>query len=173
MFQPSSVIRKAIVALAVFGAILPSQAVAQSSKSSQLKAAIVFNILRFVDFPGSNEGGLTFCVSSRDPDASRFRAFSGRTAGSRQVSVRLLSSNSYAGCDVVYLGDANPSEIASASRRGTLVMGDGSRFINRGGAVGLVRTGSQVRFELNLKAANQSDIEMSSRLIRLASRITR
>lgn len=146
---------------------------AQSNDANQLRAAIVFNVLRFVEFPPSQDGTIDFCVASDTGDSEALRSFSGRRAGSRLVSVRTLRSSSYAGCDVVYLGSGDRDEIERASARGRLVIGNGRNFIDNGGAVGLVQSGGQVRFQLNLRAASDSKISISSRLIRLASKVTR
>jgi hypothetical protein len=146
---------------------------AQSSDPNALRAAIVFNVLRFIEFPASKDGTIEFCVEAGTPETAALRSFSGRRAGSRLVSVRTLRSSSFAGCDVVYLASGDGSEIERASARGRLLIGNGRNFIDNGGTVGLVQSGSQVRFQLNLKAASASQLTISSRLIRLASRVTR
>lgn len=154
-------------------AALGSPIAAQSSDPNQLRAAIVFNVLRFVEFPAEQGGTIDFCVASDTAEAAAFRSFSGRRAGSRLVSVRTLRSSSYAGCDVVYLSAGDRDQIQRASARGRLVIGNGRSFIDDGGTVGLVQSGGQVRFQLNLKAASDSQLSISSRLIRLASKVTR
>lgn len=146
---------------------------AQSSDVNQLRAAIVFNVLRFVDFPADKGGTIEFCVASDSGESAALRSFSGRRAGARLVSVRTVRGSSYAGCDVVYLGSGDRDQIERATARGRLVIGNGRKFIDNGGMVGLVQSGGQVRFQLNLGSASDSQITISSRLIRLASRVTR
>lgn len=146
---------------------------AQSSDPNQLRAAIVFNVLRFIEFPALKEGTIDFCVAPGTSETAALRSFSGRRAGSRLVSVRSVRAGSYAGCDVVYLATGDRADIERASARGRLLIGNGRNFIDNGGTVGLVQSGGQVRFQLNLKAASDSQVAISSRLIRLASRVTR
>lgn len=146
---------------------------AQSSDPNQLRAAIVFNVLRFIEFPELKEGAIDFCVAPGTSETAALRSFSGRRAGSRLVSVRSVRAGSYAGCEVVYLGTDDRADIERASARGRVVIGNGRNFIDNGGTVGLVQSGGQVRFQLNLKAASDSQVAISSRLIRLASRVTR
>lgn len=154
-------------------AAIATPTAAQSSDANQLRAAIVFNVLRFVDFPGDNGSPLEFCVTSDSGGGAAFRSFSGRRAGSRTVSVRTVRPGAFAGCDAVYLDSSDRDQIQRASARGRLVIGNGRDFIDNGGAVGLVQSGGQVRFQLNLGSASDSQITISSRLIRLASRVTR
>jgi len=162
------------VPLAGLLAVFPSfPATAQGNDPDRLKAAIVFNVLRFVELPDGGRGPLVFCVSGNERAADRFRAFSGRTAGSRTVSMRSVRANNFSGCDVVYLGSASASTVANASARGRLLVGEGRRFIDNGGSVGLVQMGSQVRFEVNLDAAQDAGVRMSSKLVRLAARVKR
>lgn len=168
----SKALGKAVLTLAT-GALVVAPLAAQSSDPERLKAAIVFNVLRFVDLPDSGRGPMVFCVSANDPAARSFQAFSGRAVGSRTVSVRTVRNTTFNGCDVVYLGSASSRAVANASASGRLVMGDGRSFIDRGGSVGLVRMGSQIRFEINLDAAAKSNVRISSKLIRLAARVER
>lgn len=161
------------VSLALGCAAIATPTAAQSSDVDQLRAAIVFNVLRFIDFPGENGGNLDFCVASVSGEGAALRSFSGRRAGSRTVSVRTVRAGAYSGCDVVYLDSGDRDQIQRATARGRLVIGNGRNFIDNGGTVGLVQSGGQVRFQLNLGAASESQISISSRLIRLASRVTR
>ena len=155
-------------------AAIPADSVSAQNRTTQrLKTAIVFNILRFVDFPGPSRSKIRFCVNASDTNAQSFRAFNGKMAGAREVKVSVLGSQGYDQCDVVYLGDASAQAIAQARGEGRLVMGDGRGFVAQGGTVGLVRMGSQVRFEVNLGAADAHDLRISSKLIRLAARVVR
>lgn len=153
--------------------MLTAPAAAQGGDVNQLKAAIVLNVLRFIDFPADSRGPIDFCVAANAGLTSSFGAFSGRQAGSRTVSVRAVRSGSFEGCDVVYLDANNAQFMARAVGDGRLVMGDGRSFIDHGGTVGLVQMGGQVRFELNLDAAGRANLTISSKLIRLAARVAR
>ena len=175
MMHPPSFARFRRIGLiaSLASAVIGAPIAAQSSDPAQLRAAIVFNVLRFVEFPGNQSGTIDFCVASDASDGAAFRSFSGRRAGSRTVAVRTVRAGSYSGCDAVYLGVADRDEIQRASARGRLLIGNGRAFTDSGGAVGLVQSGGQVRFQLNLGSASDSQVAISSRLIRLASKVTR
>jgi hypothetical protein len=152
-------------------ALLATPSVAQDAAARQLKSAIVYNILRFVDFPaGSGNGALDLCIE-RGAEGN-FASLDGRSVASRSINVRVIETTSNAGgCDVVYLGTANSSDVSRVRQRGVLVIGDGSGFLKTGGAIGLVTTGKQTRFEINMRAARQADVKIGSQLLRLASRV--
>lgn len=160
-----------VAALLTFASGAPAQA--QSRDSGELKAAIVLNILRFVDFPGNTETTLDLCIDPRIEASRQIRALTNQRIGKRAIRTRSIASGSFAGCEVVYLASNNPSVIRSAQRQGRLVMGDGPRFVDADGTVGLVKTGGQVRFEINLGQASNNRLRISSRLVRLAARVRR
>lgn len=158
-------------ALIMGAAFIAKPTVAQDTASRQLKSAIVYNILRFVDFPAES-GNRTLDLCIERGAEGNFAALSGRSVASRSINVRTIEANSNAGgCDVVYLGTANGSDVSRVRQHGVLVIGDGSSFLKTGGAIGLVTTGKQTRFEINMRAARQADIKIGSQLLRLASRV--
>lgn len=167
--------RLAVLHLAALAALLvcaaPSHAQARSS--GELKAAIALNILRFVDFPGEATGPLDLCIDQGVVASRQLRALDGQRAGRRTIRTRIIFDRGYGGCDVVFLARSDPAAVRSVQRSGRLVIGDGSGFIDANGTVGLVKTGAQVRFEINLGQANEDGLRISSRLVRLAARVRR
>lgn len=159
------------VALIVSAASSPVQA--QSRSSGELKAAIVLNILRFVDFPGNSTAALDLCIDQRAQASRQLSALSNQRVGRRVIRTHFVTNGSYHGCEVVFLARSNLVAIRSVQGTGRLIMGDGSNFIDENGTVGLVKTGAQVRFEINLGQANDSGLRISSRLVRLAARVRR
>jgi hypothetical protein len=159
--------------LAFAAAALAGTSPASAGQDSDgLKAALVFNILRFVDFAGGGAGGkLRLCLPRDVEGRSALAALDGRSSGHRAIEVRTTAPGSAQGCDAIYLGAASAGEISQVRRDGLLVIGDGSGFIGAGGTIGLVRMGNQVRFEVNNRSARQAHISISSKLLRLAARI--
>lgn len=152
-------------------AFLAAPTMAQDGGSGQLKSAIVYNILRFVDFPlASGDRTLNLCIERGA--GGNFASLSGRSVASRSINVRMIEATSSAGgCDVVYLGTATSGDVSRVKQRGVLIIGDGSAFLKTGGTIGLVTTGKQTRFEVSMRAARQADVKISSQLLRLASRV--
>lgn len=159
--------------LLVASTTISSPSSAQVLDASALKAAIVFNILRFVDFPtGSGDRTLNMCIKRAVPGASSLFSLKGRTVGARSINIRVIDAQDSAGnCDVVYVGAASGIEVARFKQRGVLTIGDGSGFLKTGGTIGLVTTGKQVRFEVNMRSARQYGLGISSQLLRLAARV--
>lgn len=162
----------ALASLAITG-LWPSAALAEPGDSGpgDLRAAIVYNIVRFVEFPVDGSSRLDMCIVRGADGATHLAALQGQRVGSRTIVARLVDLVPTGGCDVVYLGRANATETARASRRGVLLMGEAPSFITSGGTVGLVRMGKQIRFEINTRNARNAGLSISSKLLRLAARV--
>ncbi|MEH6661489.1 MAG: YfiR family protein [Parasphingorhabdus sp.] len=161
-------------ATAVLTMLIAQPLHAQSSRSNGLKAAIIYNVLRFVSFPnGSNSGSLNLCVARRMSATSDVAALNNKPVGNRIIAVRYIDPgvSDLSSCHVAYVGSNSTTHISRIKQRGLLLIGDDHDFIRSGGAIGLVKFGNQIRFEVNAGSARQSGIAISSKLLRLASRV--
>jgi hypothetical protein len=92
----------------------------------------------------------------------------------REVVVRRIAgAPPAADCQVAYLGrGADRRRVLPAWRgRPVLVVGDGDGFAADGGTVGFVIVDGTVRFEVNLAAARADGLQISSRVLALATRV--
>lgn len=167
MYRPSTLLALLLATSASFTA---ARAATIDSGPNNLRAAIVYNIVRFVEFPVS-DNNLEMCVVRSADGASQMLALRGQRVGTRSIAVRLVDSASAEGCNVFYLGDASAAETARARGHGVLVVGETPSFITSGGTVGLVRMGKQIRFEINARNARNAGLTISSKLLRLAARV--
>lgn len=158
------------IAVASLSAPLAAQ---RSQSSSQLEAAIIFKILKFVDMPKPSNQALILCVERGAASTPALMSLKGQRVQDHRLGVLLIDGTRFEGCDIVYLKDTVPAAIRKANARGRLVIGRGTRFIDAQGTIGIVQTGNQVRFEVNLEQAEQAGLKISSRLVRLAARVER
>lgn len=139
-----------------------------------LKAAFVFNFLKFTDWPALPAGnGLTLCLSNADRTLEvAFASINGRVANGRAVRVQVLRpGDPTAACDVLYVrygGRPLDLQPLAASQPGLLTVGDAENFIEDGGVIGLVEREGQLRFAINLDVARRSQYRISSQLLKLA-----
>nr|WP_294851616.1 YfiR family protein [uncultured Sphingomonas sp.] len=163
-------LRLLTIALALSVALFaPGSAQAQSSAG--VKAALVYNIIRFISFPG-NPARIRICTIAGDNISGSLRALSGRAVGNSRLEVVAVGSVREAGpsCDVVYLESAQAAALGSISR-GQVVIGEGPAFAERGGTVGLVNFGGQIRFAINSRVARNSGVQISAQLMQLAAKV--
>jgi len=143
----------------------------------EVKAAFVFNFLRFVERPESDsesvEQPFVIAILGDNPFGNAIQRLSTRTVQGRAVEVRHCRSAEEARqCAVLFVCASETHRLDTILRhledRPVLVIGDTTGFAEAGGIVELYIEGTQVRFRVNLDAAEQAGLKISSKLLRLA-----
>ncbi len=170
----------ACLALVLLIAIpLPEAARAQQSEEAlayEVKASMMFHFLSFVQWPEDRAGSsYVVAVLGEDPFGPILgETFAGKTVQNREIQIRRFTELSeLEPCHILFVSRSERrrmDEIAEASRRmGILTVGDTERFAETGGMIGFKIESGKVRFEINLDVAKQAGLEISSRLLRLAT----
>jgi YfiR/HmsC-like len=152
----------------------PGRAAAASGHDQQrVQAAFLYNFLKFCTWPGAADGPLVIGAFREAPDAA-LGEVAGKTAGGRPVAVRRVDSLEEARtCQLllVPVGSRPRLErlLAGLSGQPVLTVSEIEDFARLGGIIGLVRSGDRLRFEVNLDAARDAGLELSSQLLKLAS----
>ncbi len=147
----------------------------------QIKAAFLFNFARFVEWPERAFPGprtpLSICILGEDPFGGELdRMVAGKNVEGHPVDVRRLRREAEtAGCHVLFLGaaenDRAPGVLAALGGSPTLTVGEQSAFGDAGGTIAMSLEKSRVAFEVNLAAAGRAGLKISSRLLKLATRV--
>lgn len=163
------------LSIAIAALSVAPPAIAQGSddlREARFKAAVVYNFARFANWPPSRfedaAAPLVLCVDPAEPLLAALNELDGRPVGSRRLRVKAARTFGQE-CHVAYVSsfEAGPDHIAALRRRGMLTVGESEDFA-RSGAIGLVKVGRQVRFEINTAAAKEAGVTLSSQLMRLA-----
>ncbi|MDD5564970.1 MAG: YfiR family protein [Thermoanaerobaculaceae bacterium] len=142
-----------------------------------VKAAFVYNFAKFVEWPKRAPAALApalrICVLGADPFGGVLdEIVAGKTIGERTMAVaRVERVSETAGCAVVYVsaseGPRLRSVLAAFRGRPVLTVGDTDGFAEAGGIIGLFLEDNRVRFEINVEAADEAHLTISSRLLNL------
>jgi hypothetical protein len=142
---------------------------------AEFKAAVIYNFARFASWPVSRfpdaRAPVVLCVSPSDPLADALERLEGQPVGTRRLHVRTTTVFGPE-CQAAFVSGPANSEVAALQRDGVLTIGEAPDFARRG-AIGLVKVGRQIRFEINPSAADQAGVKLSSQLLRLAMAIRR
>jgi len=154
-------------------ALAATPAHARDADEDSVKAAIVYNLLKFVELPrGANEPkGVALRLCLLDATVAQESAL--RTLNGRSVQGRIISVVDYAAnaCHVVYAGNGvGAGRLRALADQGVLTI-DGPAAIDNEGIVGLVTLDQRIRFEFNLDSARRANIRIPAQLLKLASRI--
>jgi hypothetical protein len=149
------------------------------ASESEVKAAFLFNFVKFVEWPGEGGGAsvgpIVVGVLGRGPLGDALRGtLDGRDVGNRTLAVRRVSTDAeIAGCHVVFVAAREREEVAELAVRaagpGRLTVGDGTGFLESGGIILLTLENARVRFVVNADAARRAGLEVSSKLLALAT----
>jgi hypothetical protein len=162
-------------ALAIFVSILLAFSGVGSAQQDEraVRAAFVFNLTKYVSWPVSRDRLVIGVIGSENIGTVIKQVLDGKVSDGRRITVLFHAPDSDLGeCDVLYVAGASPAALHSildrAAGRAVLTVGDSDEFVRAGGMVGLVRSGDQIEIEVNLPALRRRNLDMSSRLLKLA-----
>ncbi len=143
------------------------------AREYEVKAAILYNIGRFVQWPAAPEKAIDVCVLGEDPFGDALEAaMLGKRLGTRPIVIRRYTDpDDIHGCSILFISASEKRRLPQILRvadAATLTVGDFPEFALRGGMVNLVTAGTSVHFEVNLAAVNRSGLRISSQLLALA-----
>lgn len=148
--------------------------------ASPLKAAVVFNLLGFVQWPGESEfppnTPLHLCAERGGPIWPHLMALNERVVRQFRLVVRDLpgiESGPASGpiCDVWLVereGVVRRLPMRSGAPLPVLLIGDTGAADEPGVVIALHMRGERVAFDIDLAAARRSGLQISSKLLRLA-----
>lgn len=143
-----------------------------------VKAAFLLNFLQFVEWPAAGTTNastpMVIGVLGDYPFGTALdETIKGETVQGRPLTIRRARQvTELKECQLVFVCRSEKPrirEILAALRGGcALTVSDVEQFCQHGGIIGLVNEGGRIRFEINQAAAEQSNIKISSKLLRLA-----
>jgi hypothetical protein len=159
-------------------ALLVAPDVCAAVRDYEVEAVFLFNFTQFVEWPPSSFADaatpIAICVLGDDPFGGYLDAtVHGEAVAGRAIAVRRYRRIEDVGaCHVLFISrseTAHTAEIVAAlGHRGTLTVSDTDAFIERGGMVRFVLEGGHVKLRINVDAAREAGLTISSKLLRVA-----
>jgi hypothetical protein len=167
-----------LLSLVVMVSALPPNArAAEPPTEHQVKAAFIYNFARFIEWPpDARKDDDTFVVSvlGRDPiaevivDTLRAKKIDGKTV----VVRRIVRPEEVGSSQIVFICDSEQSRLSSILKgleaAPVLTVGETDQFAERGGVIRFRVDRDQVRFDINVTAAERARLKISSELLKLA-----
>lgn len=149
----------------------------------QIKAAFLFHFAQLVEWPAGalNNGSqtLSLCIFDDDPHGQELQStIEGKIVGTRTLHLRQLdTAQEIQGCNILFLSrdEARRQTATLKSLHGQpiLTVGESPTFLLDGGMIRFRIEDEKIRFDINLGAADAAHLKISSRLLLLASVVTR
>ena len=174
-------LRRVAPIVAALLALVVVQARAQAPPAPteyQVKAVFLFNFSQFVDWPAASfaDGGSPLVIGVFGPDpfgTTLDEIVRGETVNGRPLTVRRYQTiEQIDDCHILFIdrsqGEQLDAVVAALKGRSVLTVGDFEGFARRGGIIRFVTVGNKIRLRVNLAAAQQAKLTISSKLLRPA-----
>ena len=151
---------------------------AQSADESAVKAAFVFNLTKYVEWPQTNSKELLIAVlADSNMTETLKRMLDGKTSQSRLIKVVAYVDGVPDHFDLLYVGNSPhkklPPLLLRARTNEALTVGDTVSFAHEGGMVGLLKAGDHIEMEINLEEVQSAHLKISSHLLALTGLVHR
>ncbi|MBN2427586.1 MAG: YfiR family protein [Deltaproteobacteria bacterium] len=170
--------------LAIFCLLLVSSPAPRSEAASssslteeQVKAAYIYNFAKFVQWPetaflSANEP-LRICFVGSEDLFKAMESLSDKTIQGRPLKISKRSTlKTTPDCHILFISRHYQGEAWQELKKNiftpVLTIADFDSFVSGGGIIELVREGSKIRFAVNIAAARQAGLNLSSKLLKLA-----
>jgi hypothetical protein len=144
----------------------------------QVKAAFLVNFPKYVDWPAdafaeTNSPIIVATLGETDLGDHLREMIQGRTVNGRPLHFKVIAEND-PGRDfhILFIPDLArrrlPAVLEKLKDSPVLTVGETDDFLARGGVINLTRRDQKVRLEVNLPAARQAGLKISSKLLSVA-----
>ena len=153
-------------------AVCASAAGADSANEYQVKAAFLYNFLKFVEFPDAGDGPWILGIVGRNPFGDQLEeTVRGKLVNGRPIAIRHFAHiTDVEKCHVLFIPRAEFAKAATVARPGTLIVGESPGFLEAGGTINFYLEGNRVRFEIRAEAAHANGLHIGAQLLKLGSR---
>jgi hypothetical protein len=163
---------------ALIGSLIAALAQGQNAEEYQLKAAFLYNFAKFVEWPAQTfkriSDPIVICVLGRNPFGHALEeAVAGKSVGGRAIVAREVpDAKEASSCQIVFVSSSERKHwraILDGVKSGAvLTVGESDEFATSGGIITLKLEDGKVRFLINVDAAEQGKLRISSKLLSLA-----
>ena len=148
---------------------------AQSLEEQSVLAALALNIVRFSTWPPKSQmkQSINFCVIGDNRVQQSFIGINNKTVGNLTLQVINLSRlRNFEECHVLYVSNLKQNILlqvfAEIKKRPLLTIGEDYDFAEQGGMIGLENVNGKIILHVNMAAVREANLNISSRLLKLA-----
>jgi len=149
------------------------------ASEQQVKAVFLINFPKYVDWPAEvfaeTNSPIVIAVPGETKVAEEIqKIISGRAVNGREITLRRVPSGDTSGvCHIVFISAAeqqrSPNLLGKLKGGGVLTVGESDDFLESGGIINLARRDRRIALEVNLTAAENARLKISSKLLNVAS----
>lgn len=153
---------------------------AAESKEYEVKVAFVYNFAKFTEWPATataDDSELNLCLAGNGSFGKVLFSLQGREVHGTKLNIHKVEDITDLGdCQILYVSRSEAGRVDSlmdavTGKEGLLSVSDIEGFTHHGGIIELKVIDNKMRFAINLRAARQANIILSSKLLRLATTV--
>lgn len=146
----------------------------------KVKAAYLYNFLRFVDWPEEHPTHANICVYGINENyRSAFSSMATLSKKSQRITINMFPEDDditkLSACQIIFITDSathkSKAIFEQIKDHQSLTVGESDSFISNGGMVNFVRIKDKIRFEINHDVAKAAGLKISSKVLRIAERV--
>jgi hypothetical protein len=144
----------------------------------QVKALFLLNFTKYVTWPAGafaeTNSPIALGVYGEDKFGEDLeKAIAGKNVGGRSIVIQpIKGADDAAKCHIVFISSSEKKRaseiIAQLQTTPVLTVGETEQFIDQGGVINFTKKEGKVRLEINLQAAQQANLQISSKLLSVA-----
>jgi hypothetical protein len=160
------------------GILLVAAVRGQTTDEYHVKAAFIYNFAKFVEWPPRTFKGradpIGICVLGKDPFGDALtEAVNGKAIEGKPFAVREIADAQHAsGCHILFIVGSERKRVRPIldAIRGAaiLTVGETDGFASEGGMINFKIEAGRVRLQINIDAAEQAQLGISSKLLSLS-----
>ncbi|ODT78148.1 hypothetical protein ABS71_02130 [bacterium SCN 62-11] len=164
------VLRRFLTVVLIGG--LLSTVACPASREYEIKAAFIYNFLRYIEWP-SSKSAISVGIMGEDPFEGGLDQFQRKPLAGKSITVKTVKSAKEArGLDVLFISSTEADKLdgtlAALKGAPVLTISDLPSFVDHGGQIGFTAERNRIRFIVNTDALAASDLKASSNLLKLA-----
>ena len=147
----------------------------------QVKALFLLNFTKYVDWPPAAFAEtnspivIGLCGENKFGDELT-KVVADKTISGRQIIVQPIEKDGDPGkCHMLFVSDSEKNHLGEILDKmktlPVLTVGETDQFMERGGVINFVKKEGKIRLEINLAAARQAKLGISSKLLGVADRV--
>jgi len=161
--------------LSILLGIMVATATAQERPTHELHAAMLYNFIKYVQWPNESEPGdfVVGVIGDENVFNTLKTWYDGKAKGTKKYVIKKLSSAGEAeSCQVVYVGRSKNRDFdlikTSVTGKSVLTVTDGNGMGQKGSCINFKVIDGKLKFELNQATVTGSNLKVSTQLSSMA-----
>ena len=164
--------RMLLILLLIAAGVVPhASAAAEKDLEAKVKAAYLFHLTKFVDWPALPPNEIRICILGSEAVGGMMGDIANRMVRNRPLKIEVDVITDPAQCQVMFIGRSEKrlSELVKRLHgANVLTVSDLEDFARRGGMVGFFADAGKLRLEINPENARAGNLRISAKLLELA-----